>query len=92
MLKNSVDLYQNRTTTVVDFVFSLFFHHFHLYKFVFNNDKENNTTSQQLDVQTPPQNILALSEGIEKSAWDEQQALKNLETEHIDNIKVSRCN
>lgn len=75
----------NRVTAVVDFVFSLFFNHFHLYQFVFQHERETDATSCHLTLESPSQNLLALSKGIEKSEWEKQQMLKSLELKHNEN-------
>ncbi|XP_028407025.1 uncharacterized protein C8orf74 homolog [Dendronephthya gigantea] len=75
-----------RLTGVVDFVFSYFFNHFHLYKFVFTNERDIDKSTAHLHVETPPQDLPPLKTGMEKSEWERQQVLKQLEDQHIKNI------
>jgi hypothetical protein len=49
-------------------------------------DKRTN----QLTVETPPQDLPALGKGTEKSEWECQQVLKKLEEEHNKRIMVGR--
>ena len=71
-----------RLTSVVDFVFSFFFNHFHLFKFVSTNERDVDRRTVHLRVEMPPQDLPPLGKGTEKSEWECQQVLKKLEEEH----------
>ena len=80
-----------RLTSVIDFVFSFFFNHFHLYKFVFTNERDEDRRTAHLIVETPPQDLPALGKGTEKSEWERGQVLKKLQEEHDKKIMVGVC-
>lgn len=66
---------------LVDFVFLLFFNHFHLYKYVFTRDRDVDRTEHSLIMEMPSV-IPRLCEGMEKTKYDKQQALVKLEDKH----------
>ena len=78
-----------RLASVVDFVFSFFFNHFHLYKFVFTKERDVDKTTTHLCIDTPPQDLHPLAKGTEKTEWERQEVLKKLEEEH--NRKLMVC-
>ena len=90
MLKDQAAIFlPDRVAAVVDFVFVFFFNHFHLYKFVFNNERKTDTTRYHLSIETPPKDLISLTKGTEKGEWDRQQMLKKLEVDLNKNQTVS---
>ena len=81
-----------RLTSVIDFVFLFFFNHFRLYKFVFTNERDVDRRTNHLSIETPPQDLPALGKGMEKSEWECQQVLKNLEEERNRKLMVNCMN
>ncbi|KAK3710156.1 hypothetical protein QZH41_010555, partial [Actinostola sp. cb2023] len=64
--------------SLVDYIFSTFFQHYKLHRYVLTCDRGEDRTKFTMVVE-PPLEVACLSEGIPKVEWDEKQRLKEID-------------
>ena len=63
---------------MIDYVFLTLFQHYKLYQFVLTQKRADDVTEVQLLIE-PPVAAPAMRDGVPKSAWDEEQRIKQID-------------
>ena len=72
---------------MTDFVFMTLFQHYKLYQFVLTQERADDITKCELDIE-PPLVPELLKDGVPKSVWDEEQRIKQIEEMEQKRIQV----
>ena len=72
---------------MIDFVFMTLFQHYKLYQFVLTQERADDITKCELDIE-PPLVPEPLRDGVPKSVWDEEQRIKQIEEMEQKRIQV----
>ena len=75
---------------MIDFVFMTLFQHYKLYQFVLTQERADDITKCELDIE-PPLVPEPLRDGVPKSVWDEEQRIKQIEEMEQKCIQVCDC-
>ena len=92
LFNNAQYFSDNNLKCAIDYSYLTFFQHYKLYQFVMTQDRASYTTKLHCVVEPPGTALSALKEGVTKSAWDEQQKLKQIDQMEQKRIEVKHTN